>query len=96
MNDRIPALTEALNKAYDARSMAGSSVWADAWNKIERELLEQLLGCGPTDEAARWKLQIALQASRDVRRLIETQGHTVDGLEKQLAALRGELPLRIA
>lgn len=96
MSDRIDTLQKALWKAADARTMAQSGVWTDAWNKIERELLERLLECGPDEDEPRYRLQIAIKASRDVRKLIENEGHTVEGLEKQLATLRGETPLRIA
>jgi hypothetical protein len=94
--ERIDALHTALTKAADARALVQSSVWADAWEKSERELLEQFLGCGPTEDAARYRLQIAIEASRAVRRLIEHQGRTVVSLEKELATLKGETPLRIA
>jgi hypothetical protein len=96
MSDRIQRVYEALHKANDARSMVASGVWDEAWQKHEQELLERLLLCGPDDDVARYRLQIAIEASRQVRRVIENQGRSVASLEKELAHLQGETKSRIA
>lgn len=95
-DERIGQLQEALWRAHDARAMAQTGVWADAWQKFERELLEQMLECGPTDDAARYRLQIAIEASRTVRRIIEQEARTTGSLENELAVLKGEKMQRIA
>lgn len=94
--ERIGALHERLTKAHDARQMAATSVWADAWDSFEQELLERLLKCGPTDDYERYRLQVAIEAGRHVRRVIENQGQTVGGLEKELDHLEGRKLHRVA
>lgn len=96
LTSRVALLSDALSKAADARAMCHSNVWADAWNKFEQELFQQLLDCGPDEDVKRYRLQIAIDASRQARRTIEHQGRTIDSLETQLAVLTGEKKLRIA
>lgn len=83
------ALHEALNRAADARAMATTDVWARAWDSFERELLERLLKCEPGDDLQRYRLQVAMDATRHVRRTIEHQGKMVESLSKQLDLLEG-------
>lgn len=87
--DRIAQLSERLARAGDARTMATTDVWAEAWTGFERELLERLLKCGLTDDGERYRLQVAMEAARYVRRAIENEGKTVESLEKQLDHLEG-------
>jgi hypothetical protein len=94
--DTISRLSERLRAAADARAMAHAPVWARAWEDVERGLLERLLDCGPTDDEARYRLQVAIQASRQVRRTIEHQGASVAALEKELAVLDGRVKRPIA
>ena len=94
--DRIAALSEALGRAFEAKALSGTYAWTNAWEKFERELLQRLLECGPTDDEARYRLQIAIEASRQVRRVIEHEGRTTGDLETQIAVLTGEKTLRIA
>lgn len=94
--DRIAALSEKLQRASEARDMATTPIWTEAWEEIERELLERLLRCGPDDDIPRYRLQIGIEAARQVRRVIEHQGQTKQSLEKELEVLTGRKPAPIA
>lgn len=94
--DRIAQLSEKLARAADARHMASQPIWAEAWESFERELLERLLKCGPTDDEARYRLQVAIEAARCVKRSIEHEGRTVSSLEKEMEHLEGRKPAPIA
>lgn len=94
--DRIALLSEALQAAAVARNMATSPVWADAWSKLERELLERLLKCEPTEDMERYRLQEAINAARRVRTFIEVQGVPSSGLERELDILEGRAKRPIA
>lgn len=94
--DRIVALSEKLAAARDARAMSSSHTWADAWNSFEQELLERLLKCEPTEDEQRYRLQVAIEATRRVRGIVEHRGATVAGLEKDLDHLEGRRPRTIA
>lgn len=94
--DRIAALSEKLLRAGDARHMATTDVWSNAWKELEQELLERLLKCGPTDDAERYRLQIGIEAARQVKRAIEHEGKTVESLQKDLDTLEGRLARPIA
>ena len=96
MADRLVALSEALARAADARNMATSPVWAEAWDKLESELLERLLGCGPTDDGPRYRLQMAIEVGRTMRRIIEHRGATVQSLQKEMDLLDGRKVAPIA
>ncbi len=96
MSDRIAQLSEKLNRASDARTMATTPVWAEAWQGFERELLERLLKCGPDDDVVRYRLQIGIEAARHVRMAIEHASKTGSGLEKELDLLEGRKPVPIA
>ena len=87
--DRIAALSEKLARVADARKMATTEVWADAWNGYERELLERLLGCEPSDDIQRYRLQIGIEAARHARRAIENDGTGEAALLKELDILEG-------
>ena len=93
---RIAALSEKLARIADARKMATTEVWADAWEEFERELLERLLKCGPTEEIERWKLQIGIEAARQVRRTIENGGQGAADAQKELDILEGRKVAPIA
>lgn len=96
MTDRIGQLQELLQGAMEARALLTTSVWEKAWNTLEREYVERLLKCGPADDEVRYRLQIAIEASRRVRSAIETGGRSVEQLEKELALLEGRKPAAIA
>src|SRR5262249_41980582 len=86
---RFAQLSDALASAADARHMATSQVWPKIWEMLERELLERLLKCGPTDDAERYRLQTAIEVSRHLRRAIEHTGGTAAKLEEELDYLEG-------
>lgn len=94
--DRIAALSDKLRRVADARKMATTEVWSDAWESFERELLERLLKCGPDDEMARWKLQNGIEAVRHVKRAVENAGAGAEALERELGFLEGRKPAPIA
>ena len=94
--DRIVELSDRLARAADARHMATTPVWADAWTSFERELFERLLKLGPTDDEARYRLQIGIEAARQVRRAIEHEGKTEVSLRKELDLLTGAKPRAVA
>jgi hypothetical protein len=96
VTDRLTQLSERLARAADARSMSTSPVWAEAWQDLEQELLERLLRLGPTDDEARYRLQVAIEAARRVRGLIEHEGRTVQSLEKEMDLLEGRKAAPIA
>lgn len=88
---RIAQVSDKLIRANDARRMATTEVWADAWKSFEQELLERLLKCGPTGDAERYRLQIGIEAARSVKRAIEHEGQTVTSLERELDHLEGRV-----
>ncbi len=94
--DRITHLSESLNRAADARAMATTPLWAETWDRFERELLERLLKCGPDDDMVRYRLQVGIEAARHVRAAIEHAGKTAKSLEKELDVLEGRKPASIA
>lgn len=96
MSNRIAALASKLQRITDAKSLTGLEVWADAWTNFEQELLERLLKCGPDEEVARWKLQVAIEATRHVRRAIENGGTGEAALSKELDILEGRKTAPIA
>jgi len=93
---RIATLSEKLAKVADARKMATTPVWADAWDGFERELLERLLKCGPDDDVNRYRLQIGIEAVRHTRRAIENGGSGAEALSKELDILEGRKAAPIA
>lgn len=96
--DRIAKLSEALAHVADARTMATTDVWGQAWDMFERELIERMLKCGdgPEEDATRYRLQIAVNAARSVRRVIEHASRSEDGLRKELDVLEGRRLPRVA
>lgn len=94
--DRLIRLSDALASAADARHMATSSVWAGAWEEFERELLRRLLQCEPEDDVVRYRLQVAFDAARHVRRAIENKGASVESLQKELDLIEGRKPRAVA
>lgn len=97
MSDRIATLHEKLQRLADARKLATSPVWDDAWTSFERELLERLLKCGPDDDVNRYRLQIGIEAARATRRTIEGASHGDEaGLTKELDILEGRKVAPIA
>lgn len=94
--DRIAQLSEKLARAADARHMASQPIWAEAWESFERELLERLLKCGPEDDWSRYRLQVAIEVARHVKRVIDREGRTVAILEKEIEHLEGRKPAPIA
>lgn len=88
-SDRVAALSEHLKRAYEALDMTNNPVWAVTWDALEAELLSRLLACGPVDDEERYRCQISIETARKMRRMIEHDGHTVDGLEKELAMMEG-------
>lgn len=87
--DQIIQLSDKLNRAADARAMATTPLWAETWDRFERELLERLLKCGPDDDMVRYRLQVAIEATRHVRIAIEHAGKTAKSLEKELDLVEG-------
>lgn len=87
--DKIARLSEALALVADARTMATTQVWGDAWNLYERELIERLLKCAAEDDINRYRLQIGIEAARHARRAIEHATKTEDGLRRELDVLEG-------
>ena len=94
--DRIVALSTALHRAADARTMASTDAWASAWDKYERELVERLIACEPDEDLIRFRLAEAIKAARQARRTIEHEGAKVGQLEKELELLEGRKPRAIA
>lgn len=94
--DRIAALSEKLERIADARKLATTPVWADAWKELEQELLERLLAYGPDDEMARYKLSEAIKAARRVRRIIETGATGEKAARDELDILEGRKVAPIA
>lgn len=88
-SERISDIHVSLAKIADARRLATTDVWAKAWNDFEQELLKRLLACGPTDHQARWRLQVAIEAARTVRRAVEHEARDPTALEKELEVLEG-------
>lgn len=96
MSTRIAALHAKLARIADARAMAQTPVWDDAWRDCEQELLERLLACGPEDEMPRYKLQTAIMAVRQVRKAIELDGAGEKALLTELDILEGRKAAPIA
>lgn len=96
MSNRIAELSAKLQRLGDARTLTSTDVWAGAWNECEQELLERLLACGPEDELARYKLQEAIKAVRQVRRVIEFGAKGEAQLVKELDILEGRKVAPIA
>lgn len=89
MTNRIAVLSDKLKRIADAKQMLQTQLWAEAWDDFEQELLERLLKCGPDDEVARWKLQMAIEAARHTRRVIENSASGESGIVKELDILEG-------
>ena len=89
-------LSEALALAADARNMSTSDIWEQAWRKLEQVLVERLLKCGPTDDTARYRLQLSIEVARQVRITVEHAGRTAGEIEKQIALLEGRIVRPIA
>lgn len=96
MSDRIGALSAKLARIADARQLTQTPVWADAWRDCEQELLERLLACSPDEEMARYKLQEAIKAVRQVRRAIERGASGEKALRDELDILEGRKSAPIA
>jgi hypothetical protein len=94
--DRIADLHQGLARIADARRLATTDVWAKAWTDFEQELLERLLKCGPEDDWERYRLQVAIEAARHVRRAVEHEARDPTALEKELEVLEGRKPRAIA
>lgn len=96
MNERLARLSEALAAAADARHMSTTDVWGRAWDDFERELVDRLLKCGPEDDGVRYRLQVAVETARHVRRTIEHEGRRVDALQKDIDLIEGRKPYAVA
>lgn len=93
-SERIQRLHEQLERVADARSMATTPVWAEAWDAFERELLDRMIAA--TDPEAVMRLKAGMEAARAARRAIEHKSKTADGLEKELDLLEGRRIARVA
>jgi hypothetical protein len=89
MTDRIEVLRDALANAESARRMRSEPVWHPIWDTLERELLGRLLDLGPDDDEARWRLSQAINVTRRVRSLVESEGATRDQIIRELNLLEG-------
>lgn len=89
MSERLAVISAKLRRIQDARNIAQTDVWSDAWANFEQELLERLLKCGPDDDWSRYRLQIAIEVARQVRRTIETGGSGEAALVRELDILEG-------
>jgi hypothetical protein len=89
VSDRIADLSAKLARIADARHLLQTDLWSAAWLELEQELLERLLKCGPEDEIARWKLQMAIEAVRRIKRIIENAGAGEASVVKELDILEG-------
>lgn len=96
MSDRISALSEKLRRINDAKNMTQTDVWADAWDSFEQELLERLLKCGPDDDWSRYRLQIAIECARHIRKTIEGEAKGERGVTAELDILEGRKVAPIA
>ena len=96
MSNRIAALAEKLKRISDAKQMLQTDLWESAWEEFEQELLERLLKCGPEDEIARWKLQMAIEVVRHIKRTIENAGAGESSVLKELDILEGRKVAPIA
>jgi hypothetical protein len=94
--ERLQKLHEGLSIANDARRMATSALWSDTWRRLESELIERLLRCGPEDNEPRYRLQIAIETARRLRTTIEAAGSTIGALERDLDILEGRKERPIA
>lgn len=93
---RLADVHEALMAASEARALVQAPVWAKAWEALERELLARLMACGPTDDEQRYRLQVGIEAGRQVRRVLEHQGSTTASLEAELNVLEGRKKAPVA
>lgn len=93
---QLAQLSELLARAADARTMTTTPIWSETWTKLEQELLERLLECGPTDDEQRYRRQTAIEIVRQVRRIIETTAGSSAMLERELGLLDGRLMRPIA
>jgi hypothetical protein len=91
MTDRIEVLRDALANAESARRMKSEPVWNPIWDTLERELLGRLLDLGPDDDEARWRLSQAINVTRRVRNLVESEGATRDQIIRELDRLEGRV-----
>jgi aspartate oxidase len=89
-DDRVAHLSDLLRKAEDARALAAAPVWSEAWEAIDKALIDDLLTCGATEDDKRFRLQTAIEVGRTMRRMIETKGATKQQVEHELAMLTGE------
>lgn len=96
VSDRIQALSNRLAQAADARAMCTAPWWDGLWNDLERELVDRLLKTGPTEEMVRWKLQVAVETARRIRRAIENGGQSAQVLERELDYVEGRKPYPVA
>jgi len=87
--ERIAALSEKLERIADARTLTSTSVWADAWNEYERDLLERALSLDPAAHQERFGLLEAIKAVRRVRWIIENARAGAEAIEAELAQLEG-------
>ena len=94
--ERIVRLSDALAMAADARHMATSPVWDEAWEAVQRTFLQRLKACGPTEDVERYRLQVALEVADLVRVFIENKGNSVESLQKDLALLEGRKQYAVA
>lgn len=89
MSDRTERLMAALERAETALRFKAEPIWPELWNSLEQELVQRLLGLGPDDDDARWRLSQAIDVARRVRNLVEQQGAKRDQLVKELDLLEG-------
>jgi hypothetical protein len=89
--EKIGRLHEALTIVADARAMASTHVWDQAFAMFERELLDRMLACGPDDDVNRYRLTVGIDAARSAKRAIEHVIQTEAGLLKELDILEGRL-----
>ena len=89
--EKITHLSGLFKRAADARALAASEVWAEAWVELERTLLDELLACGPTEDEKRYRMQTAIEVGRTLRRLIEAKGATITltNAARTMSAQRG-------
>lgn len=87
--ERMIALRDALAMAAEARGMVSTPIWSKMWDRMEGEFLERLLKCGPTEDAERYRLSIAIEVTRKARATIEHASKTESALERELDLIEG-------
>ena len=92
MSDRLAKVQEQFAAALDARAICDTPAWREAWDGLEREMVERFLACGPEDDLPRFRIAEAMKAARRARKAIEGKARSSETLERELDFLEGRKP----